>query len=301
MYYLDFEYRNLDSEFEKVKSFLTELQYFENHDNNWDPSRFDWWRYSYHHDKAEAFFIKNAHYWTLQDGEVVALAISEYGENDLFMIVHPKHKALYESVIDWAINTFGEGKSEIRSSIFLNDTYKISQLEARGFVKDKHENNVRTYDLDEYDFSYDLTDGYRLVTFSEYMDYEEKSKLICSAFSKPKHPIERIKSFMKTPGYMSDLDLIVINGDNKPVAYCTAWIEQYDGKLGYIEPMGTHADFRRMGFGTALAKEGFSRLHDKGVRLATIASNAEPDISNLLYDSLGPIAKKSGYEFVLKL
>lgn len=139
------------------------------------------------------------------------------------------------------------------------------------------------------------------MTFSEYMDFESKSELICSAFSKPEHPVARIKSFLETPGYMHDLDLIVVNKDQKAVAYCTAWIQQYDSTKGYIEPMGTHADYRRLGFGTVLAKEAFKRLYEKGVQYATIASDAEPDVSNLLYESLSPLSKKSGYEYVLKL
>lgn len=111
MTYTDFDYKNSDSEFKRVKGFLTELQSYEDHDNNWDPGRFDWWRYSYHHDKDEAFFEANVHYWTLEEGAVVALAISEYGKDDLFIVVHPEHKELYDPVIKWSIECFGKDKS----------------------------------------------------------------------------------------------------------------------------------------------------------------------------------------------
>ncbi|MCH4886622.1 GNAT family N-acetyltransferase [Acidaminobacter sp. JC074] len=298
--YRDYNYLNTDNEFQKVKDFLRGLEAYKNHDNNWDPSRFDWWRYSYHYNKDQHFFEKSTHYWT-HDDEVVALAISEYGEKDIFILVHPDHHDLYDSVIDWVIDVFGKGKEEIISPVFLIDPYKVAKLEERGFVKGRHENNVRTYDLTSYDFEYELDASFRLLNFSDYLDYKSKSRLICSAFSKKEHPVSRIESFMKTPGYMADLDLICINQDNEAVAYCTGWLEQHNEKLGYIEPMGVHEAYRRRGLGKALAKACFKRLRDKGVDFATIASNAEPDVSNYLYDSLKPIGKKSGYEFVLKL
>jgi ribosomal protein S18 acetylase RimI-like enzyme len=301
MNYLDCDYKNTDTEIKLIKAFLTDLQSYENHDNNWDPSRLDWWRYSYHHDKDETFFIDNAHYWTLLSGEIVGLAISEYGKNDIFIIVHPDYQSLYDLVINWSKNVFGSNKTEISSTIFLNDPRKVEKLEAAGFIKTRHDNNVRSYELTEYNFEYNLPSGFRIVPFSECLDFESKIELICNAFDKKEHSKERILSFMETPGYLPELDLVVINSEGKCTAYCTGWIEQYDSSLGFIEPMGTHSDYRRLGLARALAKECFKRLNEKGVKLATIASNAEPDISNHLYDSLQPSVKKSGYDYVFKL
>lgn len=42
MKYLDFKYKNNETEFKQIKAFLTDLQHIEDHDNNWDPSRFNW-------------------------------------------------------------------------------------------------------------------------------------------------------------------------------------------------------------------------------------------------------------------
>lgn len=192
-------------------------------------------------------------------------------------------------------------KLKYRPPSFLNDSRKIEQLEFVGFIKTRHDNNVRTYNLVDYDFEYTLPKGFTIVPFPEYLNYDSKIELICNAFDKAEHTKERILSFMETPGYMADLDLVVINSEEKCVAYCTGWIEQYDDTLGFIEPMGTHSDYRRLGLARALAKECFKRLSEKGVRLATIASHAEPNISNYLYDSLQPCSKKSGYDYILKL
>jgi ribosomal protein S18 acetylase RimI-like enzyme len=294
--YEENNYSNSDKEFMAIKDFLTQLENYPLHDNNWDPSRFDWWRYSYHHDKGLDFFEKNAHYWT-KDEVIIALAISEYGKEDIFIIVHPDHQSLYDDVLAWCINDFGHNKALIKSSIFMTDSHKIERLESKGFIKDRHENNVRTYDLMRFNCSYKLPEGFELQTFSDYLDYDSKCELICSAFSKESHSVERIKSFMQTPGYDPDMDMI-ISKDGKAAAYCAGWLEQHDPNKGYIEPMGTHASYRRLGLGTCLVKETFKRLREKGVKFATIASNAEPDPSNHFYESLNPMSKKSGYEYV---
>jgi ribosomal protein S18 acetylase RimI-like enzyme len=65
--------------------------------------------------------------------------------------------------------------------------------------------------------------------------------------------------------------------------------------------MGVHSDYRRNGLATALAKECFKRLDKLGVKRATIASHAEPDISNFLYESLNPTSVKRAYRYALNL
>lgn len=92
-----------------------------------------------------------------------------------------------------------------------------------------------------------MPDEFIIVPFSEYLNFESKIELICNALDKAEHPKERIISFMETPGYIPDLDLVVVNSEQKCVAYCTGWVEQYDNSLGYIEPMGTHSDYRCLG------------------------------------------------------
>ena len=79
------------------------------------------------------------------------------------------------------------------------------------------------------------------------------------------------------------------------------WLEEKEHTLGYIEPMGIHSDYRRRGIGKALAKECFKRLGKLGVEQATIASLAEPNISNFLYESLGPTSIKQAYRYTLDL
>ena len=94
---------------------------------------------------------------------------------------------------------------------------------------------------------------------------------------------------------------MIVNPEGGSVAYCMGWIEENDPETGYIEPMGVHSDYRRKGFGTALAKACFRRLGQMGVESVWIASRAEPHISNFLYDSLNPVSIKQSNKYSLDL
>ena len=93
--YKDFVYSNTEEEYERIKKFLTCVQVVSGYDNNWDVSRLNWWRYSYHAQKDVSFFRENAHYWADGNGEVTGLFISEYGKNDFLCCPIPAPPACW--------------------------------------------------------------------------------------------------------------------------------------------------------------------------------------------------------------
>lgn len=227
----------------------------------------------------------------------MGLFISEYGKDDFFIVVHPDFQALFPDVLRWGLENWARGKTKISTSVFTFGRQKIEQLMASGFYEDGHEENVRTYMLRDYDFAYTVKPEFQLLRFSDYGNYESRVKLVHNAFNNPSYSEVRLRSLQSSPTYQADLDLVIVNPQGESVAYCMGWIEEFDPAAGYIEPMGVHSDYRRLGLGTALAKECFKRLAHLGVERATIASHAEPDISNLLYDSLNPASVKRAYRY----
>ena len=298
---IDRSFTNSDAEYNLIKEFLLSVETYPDFDNNWEPGRMDGWRYSVHAGKEADFFRANAHYWQTKVGRVVGLFISEYGENDFFILVHPSCSALFSEVLKWGLEFWAQGKTKMSTSIFINDRQKVEQLTAAGFYEDGHESNVRTYVLRQYDFSYALKPGFELLTFPEYGNYESRVKLVHNAFDNPSYSEARLRSLHSSPSYQPDLDLVIVNPQGESVAYCMGWIKENHPKSGYIEPLGTHPDYRRNGFGTALAKECFKRLFSMGVASVSIASNAEPDVSNFLYESLKPASTKRAYKYSLSL
>ncbi len=146
-----------------------------------------------------------------------------------------------------------------------------------------------------------LKPEFKLLSFSDYENYESRVKLVHNAFGNLSYSEARLRSLQSSPSYQADLDLVIVNFEGECVAYCMGWVEENDPTAGYIEPMGVHTAYRRNGLATALAKECFKRLAMLGVERATIASHAEPDISNFLYDSLDPASVKRAYRYALNL
>ena len=294
-------FTNSDTEYSLIKRFLLELENFPEVDNNWDPGRMDWWRYNVHAEKEMDFFKANARYWKTAAGSVVGLFVSEYGGNDFFVRVHPRAPELLATILNWAVQCWARGKKKITTSVFTRDRHKVGVLTSAGFYQDGHESNIRLYDLKGYDFKYDLKPGFKLLSFREYGDYASRVKLVRNAFQNETYSAQRLRSLHNSPAYHAELDLVVVNSRGESVAYCMGWIDENDLLAGYIEPMGTHTDYRRNGLATVLAKACFKRLSRLGVERVRIASDAEPDISNLCYEALNPVSTKRAYHYALKL
>lgn len=297
----DHPFTNNDTEYNLIKELLLEIETHPEIDNNWEPGRMDWWRYNYHAEKGADFFKTNAHYWKTETDQVVGLFISEYGKDDFFIVVHPSFWGLFPEILKWGLDVWARGKTKISTDVYTFGQQKIEQLVSAGFDEDEHVENVRIYPLAQYDFSYDLKPGYKLMSFSEYGDYEGAVNLVRNAFGNPDFSEVRLRSTQSSPNYQAELNLVIVNPQGESVAYCMGWVEEINPKVGYIEPMGTHSEYRKNGFGKALAKECFKRLATMGVETAWVASNAEPDISNFLYEALKPASVKRSYRYTLNL
>lgn len=301
MKFTDHVFNNNDEAYEQIKALLLEIENHPEMDNNWEPGRMDWWRYNYHAEKDVDFFQANVHYWKNEADQVVGLFISEYGRDDFFIAVHPDAWALFPEILQWGIDVWAKGKAKISTEIYTFGNRKIERLLAAGFYEDEHVENVRMYDLREYDFSYELKPNFKMTHFAAYGNYESKVQLVQNAFGNPNFSEVRLHSLQGSPNYRAELDLVIVNPEGESVAYCMGWVEENDPKTGFIEPMGTHSEYRKNGFGKALAKECFKRLAQMGVETAWIASAAEPDISNFLYESLQPVSVKRSYQYALNL
>ena len=296
----DFDYLNTDEQYNDIRELIMNIPDEYGIKLNWDVGRLDWWRYYSHASKDIEFFKSCAHVW--KDGKkTIGLFISEYNRNDFFIVVHPDYYPQIEQIIRWVEDNWTEGKDKIETYIFEYRKDFIRYFTAKGLVKDGHESNVRGYNLEKVELSYTLPKGFEIKTFAEYGDFDGKIELIKNAFNKDVYPREKLESFLKTPGYTPEMDLVVIAPNGDCAAYCTGWEDLVNDHAGYIEPMGTHSNYRRLGLAKALARECFQRLRKRGVIYAEIAAEAEPNISNFLYESLDPFVKYKAYRYSLFL
>src|SRR4051794_22722208 len=71
-------------------------------------------------------------------------------------------------------------------------------------------------------------------------------------------------------------------------SYCLAWLDD-ENRVGELEPVGTHADFRRRGLAAAVCAFALRRLREEGAELAVVYArgNAAYAGPKQLYESLG--------------
>ena len=265
----------------------------------WDSGRMSSWRYDLHANKdpRDRFFRDNAHVWRTSNQEIVGLCISEYGRNDLFIEVMPEYHGIYPDMFHWIDTTWAATRSTIEIPTFRDDTDKIQRLEAQGYSFLRHFENKRSYDLERIDLGYTLEQGFTIETFSASLDVAGRVALVRSAFENPRYTERNLKGLMASPGYSDDYHLLVVSPDKQFVAYCVGWPDQATEHGGYIEPVGTHAGYRRRGFAKAIIKECFRRMKANGITTVSIASMAEPDVSNYLYDSLSPQTRREVHKY----
>ena len=124
---------------------------------------------------------------------------------------------------------------------------------------------------------------------------EERARVMGSAFRASfvldQDYVLKWDSARQAPGYLPSLELAAVLDGQDFGAVCFGWIDPVN-HAGEIEPLGTHPHYRRRGLASAVVKECFTRMKAMGITRVWIASGAEPNPSNRLYETFKPVAKQ---------
>jgi mycothiol synthase len=101
---------------------------------------------------------------------------------------------------------------------------------------------------------------------------------------------------MEKPGYDPEREVVVVSADGRVASFTTYWLDERN-RVGHLEPVGTHAGFRRRGLARAALLEAVSRTAAAGMRTVTIAHDAENVPALRLYESLGFRKRYETYGF----
>jgi predicted N-acetyltransferase YhbS len=74
------------------------------------------------------------------------------------------------------------------------------------------------------------------------------------------------------PHFRKDLTMVVEAPSGAFVAFAGLWLEPVN-KFGYVEPVATDPDYRRMGLGRAAVMEGIRRCGELGANVAYVGSD----------------------------
>ena len=202
------------------------------------------------------------------------------GGTELEFDVRPSHRDVIDEILDWA-----QPEELLVRSDHLD---AIARIEAHGLVHDPEapwirQNGRSLTQIDEPQ----VPDGYLLRSVEE-RDWASRVEAHRSAFQ-PSRFTEDVYAFARsTRAYRADLDCVVEAPDGTVAAYTLAWLDEVNA-LGQFEPVGTHADHRRLGLARAVGLYALRRLRELGATSALVEcrGDAAYPIPAKLYESIG--------------
>ncbi len=86
------------------------------------------------------------------------------------------------------------------------------------------------------------------------------------------------------PDYQPDLDIVVEAPDGRLAAFCICWFDA-GTRVGRVEPLGCHKDFRRYALGRVALSEGLRRLQSRGAERIYLETDRGRKTALRLYES----------------
>lgn len=177
----------------------------------------------------------------------------------------------------------------VLSDVFSCDTTRMAQLARLGFAEYRVWDLITERSLAEPAGAPRLPAGFTLRRAAA-GDYAQLAAARESAFGGGWTAEQYRDEVMARPGYSPGRELVVVAPDGRVAAFTVIGVDWLN-RSGLLEPVGTHADFRRMGLARALIQAAIGEMRRLGLRTATIAHDATNLPALELYRGLG-FAKK---------
>jgi len=290
-----------EQDFLRVRDFLVETYLASEEPYNWGLERWNWSRYhpSMFEGDVEGkirFWEDAAGVWENAGGEIVGVVHVEGPEfGEAYFQRHPRYGFFLDEMLDYAEETLVDGENgTLRIYVYDYDGPFQALLRQRGYQKDAehpgHDSEFVIEGLPEKN----LPDGYVVRSMAEGGDIEKRCKVQGLGFNH-RDPAEwatvwAYKEVQKAPDYREDLDLYVVGPDGEYVSSCAVWYDEHN-RMGFFEPVSTHMDFRRRGFGREVVLEGIRRIAALGAERARVGSG-QP-----FYEAVGFEKKYVGYDW----
>ena len=298
-----------EQDFLRIRDFLVDTYQIIGKPQNWRLERWNYARYfvaprlgAYGQGepriedslKAIGFWEDTIGVWENEGGEIVGVVSTENpGLGRAFIQRHPQYNPLLAEMLDYAEATFTDKeKNTLKIQIYEYDEVLQAVTQERGYQQDVEHPEYDSEFVIQHLPGPDLPEGYVLRSMAQENDIELRREVFGRAFNHT-DPSEWPSAFsyeelQKAPDYRQDQDLYIVGPDGEYVSCCILW---YDGKnkMGVLEPVGTHPDFRRKGFGREVVMEGIRRAAALGAEKVCVGSGQR------FYEAIGFQKKYASY------
>jgi ribosomal protein S18 acetylase RimI-like enzyme len=173
----------------------------------------------------------------------------------------------------------------IYADAFQEDTARVQSLEKLGWEREGglpyvlNKTKLQPIELPE------LPKGFSYRSATGIEDAAALADVHMGAFNSNWSP-EEYQYVMESPGYDPQRELVIVAPDGSFAAFCIIWFD-YLNWIGSFEPVGTHKEYHRRGFGRAVMQYGMQQMLDAGMVFATVAHFGNNEAAKGLYQGLG--------------
>jgi mycothiol synthase len=185
----------------------------------------------------------------------------------------------------------------IYADAFQGDTARAELLTALGWEPD----NETPYVLNRTEINSievpALPEGFLFRAARGIEDATALAAVHNAAFNPTNWTPELYRKVMESPGYAPERELVIQAPDGSFVAFAVTWYDHLN-RTGLFEPVGTHRDYQRRGFGKALMLYGLQQMTAAGMKFASVAHFGDNEAARRLYQSCGfkPWHFQDGYK-----
>jgi GNAT superfamily N-acetyltransferase len=131
-----------------------------------------------------------------------------------------------------------------------------------------------------------LPDGYRIRSLCGPEEFDARVALHRAAFPASRLNVAKYERLLTVPHYRLEDDLVVETSDGSLAAFALCWYDP-DGRVGELEPVGTHPDHQRRGLSRAVVTAAVRRLFQRGAHRVQVYSDQAESAPEALYGSVG--------------
>jgi predicted N-acetyltransferase YhbS len=267
----------LPADFNRVSYLLTGNFLPRNQDGNWLQPQ---WEYMHSHPSLDESSLSRIGIWE-SGGSIVGVANYESTLGEAFFQVHPGHKHLKPTMLEYAEGnlhgTLADGRAYLHAYVNDFDEHFTALVDSRGYAIVEH--NVRSLSLLTIPTPVprgQLPSGFRIKSLAEDNDLSKVHRVLWRGFNHegdpPTEGLEGRRKMQSGPNFRKDLTIVVEAPYGHFVSFCGLWYESIN-KIAYVEPMATDPDYRHMGLGKAALWEGLRRCASLGATGAFVGSN----------------------------
>jgi len=263
--------------FPAISDFLYGLYQPNNRDGNWFQPI---WEYAYTHPWFDEQAVPRIGIWE-DAGTMVAVTLYELRLGEAFFQIHPAYAHLKPEMLAYAeqhlTSTTDQGKRYLKAYVNDCDTAFEHVVRSRGYEKEPASHRPMSQFVIPDPFPpIRLPDGFRLKSLADDNDLAKIDRVLWRGFNHPGEPPadgpQGRKKMQSGPHFRKDLTIVVETPNGAFVAFGGLWFDPVN-RFGYVEPVATDPDYRRMGLGTAAVLEGIRRCGEIGATVAYVGTD----------------------------